>query len=78
MRPHVKASSQLHPPETKALEAKGLLSPEGLASWLGVPLPTVYAWRTKSYGPRGFKVGRHVRYRATEVERWLDTQADAG
>jgi hypothetical protein len=26
--------------------------------------------------PPGYRVGRHVRYRRTAVEAWLETQAD--
>lgn len=53
-----------------------LYDPEGFAEYLGVPLATVYRWRARRTGPRGVKVGRQVRYRAAEVEAWLDSQAD--
>lgn len=49
-----------------------LWSVQDLADYLGVPLQTVYQWRKKGYGPRGVKVGKHVRFRPAEVERWLD------
>ncbi len=51
-------------------------SPDGLADYLDVPVKTVYQWRHQGTGPIGIKVGRHVRYRRSEVERWLDAQAD--
>ena len=51
-------------------------STEGLARYLGVPAATVKAWRYKGTGPRGLRVGRHIRYRRTDVERWLDLRAD--
>ena len=41
-------------------------SPEFLAQTLGIPLRTVYNWRSKGEGPRAFKIGRHVRYRPSE------------
>jgi excisionase family DNA binding protein len=50
-------------------------SPETLAAFFGVPVASVYAWRHKRTGPQGIKVGRHVRYRRAEVERWLKQQA---
>ena len=53
-----------------------LLSPQDVADWLGVPLATVYRWRHVGGGPRGSKVGRHVRYRPADVEAWLEEQAD--
>ncbi|MYW71634.1 hypothetical protein Ae168Ps1_1625 [Pseudonocardia sp. Ae168_Ps1] len=50
-----------------------LWSIQDLADYLGVPVQTVYQWRKKDYGPRGVKVGKHVRFRPAEVERWLDS-----
>lgn len=49
-----------------------LLSPIELASYLGLPVATIYRWRTYNEGPLGIKVGRHVRYRVEDVDRWLD------
>lgn len=53
------------------------LTPEELAERYNVPLATIYGWRTKSYGPPGIKVGRHVRYPLAAVERWELEQAGA-
>ncbi|HZJ27979.1 MAG TPA: helix-turn-helix domain-containing protein [Acidimicrobiia bacterium] len=53
-----------------------LLSPAELAEYLGVPLATVYRWRSQHDGPAGIRVGRHVRYRLDDVERWLDAHRD--
>ena len=53
-----------------------LLSPVELAEYLGVPLATVYRWRSRRDGPAGIRVGRHVRYRLADVERWLDQHHD--
>ena len=53
-----------------------LLSPTELATWLGVPVSTIYNWRYTRSGPPGFKVGRHVRYRRAEVDAWLDEQRE--
>jgi excisionase family DNA binding protein len=50
------------------------LSPTGLADYLDVPLATVYAWRHGGDGPPGSKVGRHVRYRLTDVDAWVEGQ----
>jgi hypothetical protein len=49
---------------------------EGLAAWLDVPAATVKQWRHKGVGPRGHRVGRFIRYRRADVERWLETRAD--
>ena len=54
-----------------------LLGPEEVAAFLGVPLRTIYRWRSRREGPRGYRVGRHVRYRLVDVERWLEDRGDA-
>jgi excisionase family DNA binding protein len=53
-----------------------LLGPQALAEYLGVPVKTVYQWRYRNLGPRGIRVGRHVRYRRADVDSWLERQAD--
>ncbi len=58
--------------------ASRLLSPAEVAAYLGVPLKSVYAWRSVGTGPRGIRVGRHVRFRPADVEAWLDQQAMEG
>jgi len=59
------------------MQTENLMSLEGVADYLGVPVRTVYAWRATSKGPRGFRVGKYVRYKAVDVEAWLERQADA-
>ena len=54
-----------------------LLSPEDLAEYLKIPVATIYRWRYRGGGPVGMRVGKHVRYRLSEVEAWLDTRVDA-
>ncbi len=49
-----------------------LLTVEDLAAYLEVPVATVYAWRHRRQGPPGFRVGRHLRFRWSDVERWID------
>jgi len=51
-------------------------SPENLAAELDVPIATVYRWRTEGKGPVGHRIGRHVRYRRSDVEAWLRSQRD--
>ena len=57
-------------------QSEEFLSPEGLADFLGLPVGTIYGWRYRGEGPPGYKIGRHVRYRRTDVEKWLAGQAD--
>lgn len=54
-----------------------LLTPEDLSTLLTVPKSTVYGWHSRGLGPVASKVGRHLRYRRREVDRWLDEHSDA-
>ncbi len=48
-----------------------------LAAQLGVSVQTLYDLRSQGRGPRGFRVGRELRFRVTEVEAWLaELEAD--
>lgn len=51
-----------------------LWSVERTADYLGVPVGTIYQWRSRRKGPRGFRVGRFVRFDPAEVRRWLEDQ----
>jgi excisionase family DNA binding protein len=52
-----------------------LLSAVELAAYLGVPRSTIHYWRGKGKGPPGFKVGKQLRFRASDVERWLEERS---
>lgn len=53
-----------------------LASLQEVAAYLGIPVGTLYGWRYKGEGPSGYKVGKHVRYRWADVDRWLETRKD--
>ena len=42
-----------------------------LAARLCVSCQTLYDLRSQGRGPRGFRVGRHLRFRASEIDAWL-------
>jgi excisionase family DNA binding protein len=52
------------------------LSPKGLAEYFDIPVRTIYGWKYRGEGPPTFKVGRHIRYRVSEVNAWLEAQRD--
>ncbi|MEU6845944.1 helix-turn-helix domain-containing protein [Streptomyces sp. NPDC046716] len=52
------------------------LTPVDLADLLGVPIETVYQWRRKRTGPRGFRVGRHIRFDPEDVRAWVQAQME--
>lgn len=49
---------------------------EALAEEIGVPVRTVYAWRSRGLGPPGYKLGKHIRFRREDVEAWLEQHAE--
>lgn len=49
---------------------------QDVADYLGVPVQTIYQWRHRGYGPRGRKIGRHVRYKPDDVLKWFDSLTD--
>jgi excisionase family DNA binding protein len=51
-----------------------LLSVQDLAGFLDVPVATIYAWRYRGEGPPGLRVGRHLRFRSSDVEQWIAEQ----
>jgi excisionase family DNA binding protein len=53
-----------------------LLSVDDVASLLGVPPATLYAWRYRGLGPRGLRVGRHLRYRRSDLDAWIQQQLE--
>ena len=42
-----------------------------LAAQLGVSVQTLYDLRSQGRGPRGFRVGRELRFRVSEIAAWL-------
>lgn len=61
---------------TKAVQR--LASREEVAEFLGVPTATLRQWAHRGKGPRYTLVGRHARYRWSDVEKWLTEQQQGG
>jgi predicted DNA-binding transcriptional regulator AlpA len=64
-------------PARHALEP--VLSLSELAARLQVSIQTIFDLRSQGRGPRGFCVGRELRFRVSEIDSWLARmeQADA-
>jgi excisionase family DNA binding protein len=45
-----------------------------VATYLRVPLKSLYTWRYTHDGPPSARVGKYLRYRRTDVDAWLDAQ----
>jgi excisionase family DNA binding protein len=57
--------------------ADQLLTVKELAELLQVPVPTIHNWRYRRQGPKGFRVGRHIRFLKSDVDSWLAHQRKA-
>lgn len=52
-----------------------VLTPEEVSAMLGgVAQATLTRWRTERTGPVPIHIGRHVRYRRSAVETWLEAR----
>jgi len=54
-----------------------LYTAQELASCLSIPLATLYRFNYLGTGPERIRVGRHVRYRESDVQRWLEANVTA-
>jgi excisionase family DNA binding protein len=52
-------------------EFESILTLSELAARLGVTAQTIYDLRSQGRGPRGFRIGRELKFRASEVDAWL-------
>ncbi len=53
------------------------LSLQQIAGEIGVPLASLYNQRSRGVGPRGYRIGRHIRVRRSDLNEWLEKQRDA-
>lgn len=49
-----------------------LITVPEVAAILGVPVSTMHQWAARGDGPPSFKIGKHRRFSAEVVARWLD------
>lgn len=54
-----------------------LLTTAEVAALTRAPEASVRFWRFQGTGPKSFKVGRRVVYRAADVQAWLEEQERA-
>jgi excisionase family DNA binding protein len=47
-----------------------------IAEELEVPLRTLYAQRSNGGGVKGYRIGKHVRVKRSDLNAWLEQQAD--
>lgn len=54
------------------------LSRDEVAHRYGLPRTTLAQWASKGLGPRYAKIGRHTRYRLSDLIAWEQTQMRGG
>ena len=63
--------------ETNKEALEQVLSLSELAARLRVSVQTIYDLRSQGRGPRGFRVGRELRFRVGEIDAWLARMEEA-
>jgi excisionase family DNA binding protein len=58
--------------ETELRTAGRLWSVDDVSYYLGVPVNTLYLWRSEGRGPASRRVGRCLRYRPEDVKDWVE------
>jgi hypothetical protein len=55
------------------------LNTDDACAYLGVPKATLLTWRVRrpGYGPRAVKAGGRLKYRLSELDRWLDAHEES-
>lgn len=53
-----------------------LLDIRELSGYLGVPISTIYDWRSRGVGPRAYRFGKHLKFAVTDVTEWIEAQCD--
>ncbi len=55
-------------------EFEPMISRGEVAARLDIPMRTLNRWASLGTGPRYYRLGRHARYRWTEVLAWVESQ----
>jgi hypothetical protein len=55
------------------------LNTDDACGYIGVPKATLLTWRVRrpGYGPRAVKAGGRLKYRLSELNRWLDAHEES-
>lgn len=48
-----------------------LMTTAEVAEYLGIPVSTLYQWRYRGTAPPAAKLGKHTRYRRSDVDAWV-------
>lgn len=59
-------------------QRQGYASRREVAEYLDLPLATLDAWAYRGRGPAFVKIGRHARYRWSDIDTWIGAQKRGG
>lgn len=74
MHPH-DTPSPPPPPDRSGLET--FLDITELAEHLGIPVATLYDWRTRGLGPVAHRFGKHLKFALSDVQAWTARQRES-
>lgn len=74
MKTHDPISQHINLESPAGLEP--LLGIEDLATYLGIPVSTLYDWRVHGHGPRAHRFGKHLKFALSDVQAWMATQRE--
>lgn len=63
-------------PQPGSQGLKPLLNINELADYLGVPVSTVYDWRTNGKGPHAYRFGKRIMFGVSDVRTWMDAMRE--
>jgi len=66
------------PPSTPTDEwgLEPLMDVAELATYLGIPISTVYDWRVHGKGPTAYRFGKHLKFAISDVRAWIAQQRE--
>jgi len=65
-----------HEPQLSPHRLEPLLNINELADYLGIPVSTIYDWRTNGKGPRAYRFGKRITFGITEIRAWMETKRE--
>ena len=69
-------ATALGAPTASALGLQPLIDVAELAAYLGVPVSTIYDWRTHGKGPTAYRFGKHLKFAVSDVQKWVAGQRE--
>ena len=59
---------------------RSLLTVQEVASWLRLPVASIYSQRYRGDPPGslGFSCGRYIRFASADIEQWIEDQKEEG